>query len=232
MASFHHLCIKVSDTKTCPYCKCNSLVKNGFTSNRKQQFFCKSCKRRCIDYYSNLAFNKNTNQNIVLLTKEGMGIRSIARYLCISTTTVLNRIISIANSLKLPPIPMGKTYEIDEMRSFLRCKDKIIWIVYALDRNSKNVVSFNVGTRSKKTLNYVIKTVELSNPKSVYTDRLVHYRFLIKKSIHKVTRYGTNRIERHNLSMRTHLKRLNRKTICFSKSLVILKAILKIYFWG
>jgi insertion element IS1 protein InsB len=232
MASFHDLCIKVSDTKICPYCKSNSLVKNGFTTNRKQQFLCKSCKRRCIDYYTNLAHNKNINQNIVLLTKEGMGIRSIARCLRISTTTVLNRIISIASLIKTPPINMGKTYEIDEMRSFLKCKQKIIWIVYALDRNTKNVVSFNVGNRSKKTLNHVIKTVELSNPKLIYTDRLIHYRFLIKKSIHKVTRYGTNRIERNNLSIRTHLKRLNRKTICYSKSLVILKAILKIYFWA
>ncbi|EOU7577892.1 IS1 family transposase, partial [Shigella sonnei] len=28
----------------------------------------------------------------------------------------------------------------------------------------------------------------------------------------------TQRIERHNLNLRTHLKRLTRKTICFSKS--------------
>lgn len=231
MVLSHHSCIKVSDTKTCPYCNSDFLVKNGFTSNRKQQFFCKSCKKRCIDYYSNRALNKNTNQNIISLTKEGMGIRSIARYLCISTTTVLSRLVKISKDLKAPPIAIGKVYEIDEIRSFLRCKQKMVWIVYALDRNSGQVVSFNVGSRSKRTLNHVVKTVELSNPKTIYTDNLVHYRFLIKKSIHKITRYGTNKIERHNLTMRTHLKRLNRKTICFSRSLIILKAILKIYFW-
>jgi hypothetical protein len=43
---------------------------------------------------------------------------------------------------------------------------------------------------------------------------------------------NTNHIERKNLSLRTHLKRLNRRTICFSKSLVILSACLRIYFWS
>ncbi|WP_255539589.1 IS1 family transposase [Flavobacterium sp. CLA17] len=38
-------------------------------------------------------------------------------------------------------------------------------------------------------------------------------------------------MERKNLTLRTHLKRLNRRTICFSKSLVVFTAVLKIYFW-
>ncbi|WP_394801047.1 IS1 family transposase [Niabella ginsengisoli] len=45
-------------------------------------------------------------------------------------------------------------------------------------------------------------------------------------------KFGTNHIERYNLSLRTHLKRLARRSICFTKSLKILQAILKIYFWG
>ena len=53
------------------------------------------------------------------------------------------------------------------MRIFLRHKGKVIWIVYALDRINKNVISFAVGSRTKKTLNQVIKTVVLSNPKRI-----------------------------------------------------------------
>ncbi|WP_262497378.1 MULTISPECIES: IS1 family transposase [Chryseobacterium] len=49
--------------------------------------------------------------------------------------------------------------------------------------------------------------------------------------MHQTKRFGTNAIERKNLSIRTHLKRLNRKTICFNKSIVMLTSILKIYFW-
>lgn len=64
----------------------------------------------------------------------------------------------------------------------------------------------------------------------VYTDKLKSYQSLIPSAIHKVIRFGTNHIERTNLTLRTHLKRLNRKTICFSKSEVMLKAVLNIYF--
>ncbi|WP_371414537.1 hypothetical protein [Flavobacterium sp. YO12] len=33
------------------------------------------------------------------------------------------------------------------------------------------------------------------------------------------------------MTLRTHLKRLNRCTICSSRSLAVFNAILKIYFW-
>jgi insertion element IS1 protein InsB len=117
------------------------------------------------------------------------------------------------------------------MRTFLRHKGNVIWIVYALDRVNKNVISFAVGSGTKKTLNQFIQTVVLSNPKRMYTDGLNLFKFLIHKTIHKVTRFGTNTIERKNLSLRTHLKRLNRRSICFSKSLLILSVVLRIYFW-
>jgi IS1 family transposase len=67
--------------------------------------------------------------------------------------------------------------------------------------------------------------------KQIYTDGLDVYRFVIPEKLHRVKRYGINHIERKNLNLRVHLKRLGRKTICFSKSLLMLEACLKIYFW-
>ena len=107
-----------------------------------------------------------------------------------------------------------------------------MWIVYALERKTKKVVSFKVGARNNNTLNAVLITLKLAKAKAIFTDGLKHYKYLIDKSIHAVKRFGTNHIERKNLSLRTHLKRLNRKTICFSRSNVILIAVLKIYFWS
>ncbi|MDI1256712.1 MAG: IS1 family transposase [Flavobacterium sp.] len=117
------------------------------------------------------------------------------------------------------------------MRTYIREKSKLTWIVYALEQETKNVVSFNVGRRTNKTLNKVITSLELSDAKKIVTDKLKHYRYLIKKEIHSTKHRGINHIERKNLSIRTHLKRLNRKTICFSRSLIILNAVLRIYFW-
>ncbi|XAV88462.1 MAG: IS1 family transposase [Candidatus Symbiodolus clandestinus] len=39
----------------------------------------------------------------------------------------------------------------------------------------------------------------------------------------------TQRIERHNLTLRTHIKRLSRRTICFSKSITIREKIIGAY---
>jgi len=130
-----------------------------------------------------------------------------------------------------PPIAIGKSYEVDEMRTYVGKKSQLCWIVYALDSETKAVVSFNVGRRTNKTLKRVIRSIELSKARRIYTDKLKNYRYLIAKKLHNTCIHSTNYIERHNLSVRTHQKRLNRKTICFSRSQVVLMAVLRIYFW-
>ncbi|WLD23775.1 IS1 family transposase [Flavobacterium dauae] len=226
------LCYKVSDGMLCRFCKSANTVKNGTTKNKKQQYLCKQCGKRFIEHYTYRAYRPYINKQIVTLTKEGLGIRSIARVLAVSATTILKRIIAIARTVAKPAISKGKTYEVDEINTFIKRKSKKIWIAYALERASKTVVNFRIGARTNKTLNYVLKTLTHSNAKQIYTDGLKNYKYLIDQKIHRVTRYGTNHIERNNLTLRTHLKRLNRKTICFSRSLVVLAAVLKIYFWG
>ena len=56
-------------------------------------------------------------------TKEGLGIRSTARILKISTTTLLKRIIAIAKKIPNQPIFKHKTYEVDEIRTFVKNKE-------------------------------------------------------------------------------------------------------------
>ena len=87
-------CYKVSDVKNCKFCQSNRIVKNGTTKNKKQQFKCKECKKHFIIQYSYNAYNKSTNGYIIKLTKEGLGIRSTARVLKISTTTVFTSLPS------------------------------------------------------------------------------------------------------------------------------------------
>ncbi|MFL9835737.1 IS1 family transposase [Chryseobacterium sp. ST-37] len=104
-------------------------------------------------------------------------------------------------------------------------------MAYAINKKTKKIAAFHIGKRTNRTLNTIIKTLLYSKSKKIYTDKLRNYQYLIPKEIHQTKRFGTNAIERKNLSIRTHLKRLNRKTICFSKSFLILESVLKIYFW-
>lgn len=215
----------------CKYCGAEC-AKDGDQANGVQRYECKHCHKKQQEQYRYNAYTPDLNSRITTYTKEGVGIRGISRILKISATTLLKRILHIAKSIIHPAIAKGRIYEVDEIKSFVRCKTNYVWIAYALDRKSKEVVSYNVGSRTNATLSVVTDTLHIAEAKCVYTDRLRNYRSLIDRKIHRTSWRGTNHIERHNLTLRTHLKRLSRKTICFSRSVVILSAILKIYFWG
>ncbi len=225
-------CIKFGVSYFCPVCGSVHLKKDGRTSNAKQRYKCKECSKRFITEYSYNACKQCINKKIITFTKEGLGIRSTARVLEISTNTLLKRILLISDDIEQPPVSKGKTYEVDEMRIFIGKKTRLRWIVYALERESGRVVSFNIGRRTNRTLWRVIRTLELSAAKKIYTDRLKNYRYLIERKVHSTTLYGTNHIERMNLTLRTQLKRLGRRTICFGRSLAVCVAILTICFWG
>ena len=105
-------------------------------------------------------------------------------------------------------------------------------MVSAYCRESKTVVRMHVGPRTNKTLNRVLISLQLAEAKKIHTDKLKQYRSLIPKKMHSTKQYSNNHVERMHLNFRTHLKRLNRRSITFSRSVVMLFAILKIYLWG
>lgn len=58
-------------------------------------------------------------------------------------------------------------------------KRNFIWLVYALEKNFKNVVSFNVGKRTNKTLSRVLDTLKLSEAKKKFHLKIII--FVLKK---------------------------------------------------
>jgi insertion element IS1 protein InsB len=215
----------------CRYCD-NVCQKSGKQNNKVQRYYCKACKKYQQIFYRYKAYAKDTNAKIILYKKESCGMRGVARIMKISRNTIKARILKIAGQLKKPVIVKGKEYEMDEMRTYIKNKDNRYWIAYAIRRDTREVVDLKVGKRNKKTLSRVTDTLLLSEAIKIYTDRLNLYEYLIPEDLHTRSKYKINYIERKNLSIRTHLKRLARKTICFSKSIVMLEACLKIYFWA
>ncbi len=205
-------------------------TKYGFTQN-KQRYKCKNCNKTYINNYKYNGYKIDINHKIAILTKESCGIRSISRILRISKTTVIKKIKAIAYKLSQPIISQHKFFEIDELRTYIKSKTTLQWVVLAYEKQSKQVVSINVGSRTNKTLKQVLQTVVNANPIKIYTDGLANYKYLLPPALHSIKQFGTNRIERVNLNLRTHLKRLGRRTICYSKSVAMLLACIKIYFW-
>ena len=213
----------------CKFCGGNC-VKNGYQNNGKLRIKCKNChKKQQVDYTYH-AYTPELNREISQHVKDGVGIRGIARLLKISTTTAIKKILSISQNIASPHIIANAVYEVDEIETFVGRKSDHIWIAYALNRTDKSVACFSVGPRTNETLSKV--TDKLWNAKRIYTDKLRQYKTLISPDIHKTTNRGTNHIERNNLTIRTHIKRLTRRTICLSRKVIMLYAILKIYFWG
>ena len=213
----------------CKFCN-GKCVKDGHQKNGIQRYECKDCHRKQQASYAYNAYDPSLNKSITTVIKEGVGIRSIARILEISITTLTKRILSISSSIITPHIIADAVYEVDEIKTFVGRKTDHIWVTYALNRDDKSVSCFSVGPRTNETLRKV--TDKLSNAKRVYTDKLRQYRTLLSPAIHKTTNRGTNHIERYNLTIRTHIKRLNRRTICYSRAISMLYAVMKIYFWG
>lgn len=207
-------------------------MKNGkVKTTRNQHYRCKECKYSFLENYMRKAFEHDINERLVTLLKESCGTRSIARILNIAPSTVTRRILRIARTIQKSIVIKGRSHEMDELFTFVQHKDRRICIAYALDRTSKEVVDFRVGRRNQRTLSPVIETLILSESKQIRTDKLNIYARLIPKGIHSVRHRGINAIERKNLTLRTHLKRLNRRTLGFSRNIAVLTAVLKIYFW-
>lgn len=214
--------------------KCHlETVRNGKTGNGTQRYYCRSCRVSQQAGYLYHAYNPEKNLQLIRLIKEGCGIRSSGRLLDISPTTVIKRILYLAKDLSTSrPIVRYQSYEVDELFTYIKKKENRVCIAYSLNPVTKEVINIVVGRRNKTNLLKIISTLLLADARQITTDKLNIYKELIPKELHCTKHRGINRIERTNLDLRTHIKRLNRRTICFSKSLFVLTAIVKIYFWA
>jgi IS1 family transposase len=125
-----------------------------------------------------------------------------------------------------------QVYELDEVYTYIGKKTNPCYIIYAINRTTKQVIDYICGSRNKANIDKIVQTLLSLSPKRIYTDKLNIFSTLIPGHLHQTFQYRTNCIERKNLTLRTHLKRLNRKTICYSKSKEMLDACFRLYAWG
>ena len=114
-------------------------------------------------------------------------------------------------------IPVDES-EIDEMWSYVGKKKKQRWLWHAIDHATGKTLAYVFGPRKDKSF---LKLTCLLNPfgiKKYYTDHWGAYTRHIDPKHHFPGKRNTQKIERKHLNLRTRLKRLTRKTICFSKS--------------
>ncbi|WP_345003828.1 IS1 family transposase [Snuella lapsa] len=210
--------------------KCN---KNGCQVDGVQRYYCRNCKLSQQKTYTYKAYRASTNRKIHTLLINSCGINDISRILQISRHTVRKRLLQMARSLKpLKTHASYQNYEMDEMHVKVLGMGDYCYLSYAINRNTKEVIHFCIGSRTSKQLYEIVHKVLLMSPKYIYTDKWLPYKSIIPSQMHRFGKIFTNRIERYHLNLRTHLKCLSRKTICYPKSIKTLEAMVSLYFWG
>ena len=198
----------------------------------KQRFQCKECGSNFQSSYSYKKYHVKDDLLLKRLYCEGLGIRSLSRVMGYSPSAIIQQILKIASTITKPIYNQNnQVYEVDELWTYVgkNTSSHYVWISYALNPRTNEVIDFVVGSRTKENLRKVIQSLKRMNPKKIITDKLNVYPNLIKPGRHDTNRYANNHIERANLTLRTHIKRLQRNTICFSKSLKMLQATILLY---
>jgi insertion element IS1 protein InsB len=118
-------------------------------------------------------------------------------------------------------IRLAEEAEVDEMWSDVQRKKEPRWLWHAIDHFSGKVLAYVFGCRKDEVF---LKLKELLEPfgiKRYYTDYDGAYTRHLDAAEHEPGKRNTQRIERKHLRLRTRIKRLTRKTICFSKSILM-----------
>jgi len=119
--------------------------------------------------------------------------------------------------------------EADEFWSYVGAKSHQRWTWYALEGDSGIILAHQNGKRTDAVCEQLIKKLQIFPIRCYYTDNWQRYAKYIPPTQHRVGKDRTWKIERTNLNFRTHLKRLHRKTICFSKDETLHDTVIGLY---
>ena len=109
--------------------------------------------------------------------------------------------------------------EVDEMWSFVGKKKEPRWLWHAIDHRTGKVLAYVFGRRADEVFVKLKMLLEPFGITRYYTDSWGAYGRHLAPEVHSPGKRNTQQIERNHLTLRTCLKRLVRKTICFSKSI-------------
>lgn len=104
------------------------------------------------------------------------------------------------------------------MWSYVKNKSKQRWLWYAIDHKTGQILAYTFGKKKDYVFLRLKKLLKHFNVEMNYTDNWGSYRKYIDKNKHEIGKANTQKIERKNLNLRTRIKRLTRKTICYSKT--------------
>jgi insertion element IS1 protein InsB len=223
----------------CPYCQSTDIVRHGTTPEGKQRYRCRACRlgrgRTFLLEYAYAGQAPEVKRQIVDMAMNASGIRDTARVLHVSPTTVLKELkkkVHQAVLKHLPPegveveiwradeleVRRGLRSERDEMWSYVRRKANPRWLWPAIDHHTGQVLAYVFGRRQDTVFLELKALLEPFGITRYFTDGWGAYERHVEAEQHTVGKANTQKIESKHINLRTRIKRLVRRTICFSKT--------------
>ena len=112
----------------------------------------------------------------------------------------------------------GLSSELDEMWSYVHSKANPRWLWHAIDHYTGKVLAYVFGRRQDDVF---LKLQQLLDPFGItryFTDGWGAYERHLEAEQHTIGKAHTQKIESKHINLRTRIKRLVRRTICFSKT--------------
>lgn len=129
----------------------------------------------------------------------------------------------------------SQTLELDELWSFVQKKSKKVWVWLALCRVTRQIVGYALGPRDEATCRILWQSIPAQYRRGrVYSDFWAAYQKVIPKRQHRAVGKETGQtshIERFNNTLRQRLSRFVRKTLSFSKSMLMHQLCLHLFLW-
>ena len=119
--------------------------------------------------------------------------------------------------------------EADEMWSFVTSKQQQRWLWHAIDHSTGEVLAYVFSHHQDSAFLELQKLLEPFGIMQFYTDNWGAYKRHLNPEFHTVGKRHTQTIERKHLTLRTRIKRLARKTICFSKSILMHDTVIGLF---
>ena len=119
--------------------------------------------------------------------------------------------------------------ELDEMWSFVGRKKQTRWLWEALDHQTGRIMAYTFGRRADQALLQLKALLAPFGIRRFYTDGCGAYRGHLDPHGYVIGKRSTQQLERKHLTLRTRIKRLVRKTICFSKSVQMHEIVIGLF---
>jgi insertion element IS1 protein InsB len=112
----------------------------------------------------------------------------------------------------------GRSSELDEMWSYVQSKGQPRWLWHAIDHHTGTVLAYVFGRRQDTVFLELKALLEPFGITRSFTDGWGACARHLEARQHTVGKAHTQKIESKPINLRTRIKRLVRRTICFSKT--------------